>query len=242
MHRHQPAGFETLMMMWLLLLWLRIRASAPPPGWEDQEEVEQDSPFLRRAAQRYQLFIDRLQPRMGVRYMILASVAAMYASRILSVHGFYVVTYALAIYLLKLFILFLQPAVELHSDDEDAQLLEDARHKQGHAGEYRPFNRKLPEFKAWHSACKGICIAYVCTFVPIFDIPVFWPILVLYFVVLFALTIKKQVMHMWRHKYVPWITGSKAAYKSARKPAKDGESNDVAIGIGGAKMFGKGFD
>lgn len=35
------------------------------------------------------------------------------------------------------------------------------------------------------------------------DIPVFWPILVLYFVVLMGMTLRKQIAHMWEHGYVP---------------------------------------
>jgi len=48
------------------------------------------------------------------------------------------------------------------------------------------------------------------TFFSIFDIPVFWPILLLYFFALFFLTMKRQIKHMIKHKYVPWSMGKKA--------------------------------
>ena len=35
----------------------------------------------------------------------------------------------------------------------------------------------------------------------------FWPILLVYFVALFALTMKRQIKHMWKHNYVPWSRG-----------------------------------
>ena len=42
-----------------------------------------------------------------------------------------------------------------------------------------------------------------------FDVPVFWPILVLYFFALFFLTMKRQILHMRKHGYLPWSTGKK---------------------------------
>jgi len=43
--------------------------------------------------------------------------------------------------------------------------------------EFRPFMRRLPEFKFWLSTMKSTLIAFFCTFFEFFDIPVFWPIL-----------------------------------------------------------------
>ena len=54
--------------------------------------------------------------------------------------------------------------------------------------EFRPFIRRLPEFKFWHSATRAIAISLVSSFVPFFDVPVFWPVLVMYWIILFVLT------------------------------------------------------
>ncbi len=54
--------------------------------------------------------------------------------------------------------------------------------------EFRPFIRRLPEFKFWYSATRAIAIGFVCTWFSIFDVPVFWPVLVVYWLILFALT------------------------------------------------------
>jgi hypothetical protein len=40
----------------------------------------------------------------------------------------------------------------------------------------------------WHSATRAITIGFVCTFFSIFDVPVFWPVLVIYWFILFTLT------------------------------------------------------
>ena len=50
----------------------------------------------------------------------------------------------------------------------------------------------------------------------IFDVPVFWPILLLYFFALFFLTMKRQINHMRKHGYKPWSSGKKK-YKNTGK-------------------------
>jgi hypothetical protein len=57
------------------------------------------------------------------------------------------------------------------------------------------------------------------TFFEVFDVPVFWPILLLYFFVLFFVTMKRQIKHMIKHRYVPWSFG-KPAYQG-KAPVKD---------------------
>uniref|UniRef100_A0A8C5CLQ3 Protein RER1 n=1 Tax=Gadus morhua TaxID=8049 RepID=A0A8C5CLQ3_GADMO len=78
--------------------------------------------------------------------------------------------------------------------------------------EFRPFIRRLPEFKFWHSATKGIVIAMICTFFEAFNVPVFWPILVMYFIMLFCITMKRQIKHMIKYRYLPFTHG-KRTYK-----------------------------
>jgi hypothetical protein len=45
------------------------------------------------------------------------------------------------------------------------------------------------------------------TFFSAFDVPVFWPILLFYWVVLFTLTMRRQIAHMIKYKYVPFSFG-----------------------------------
>lgn len=54
--------------------------------------------------------------------------------------------------------------------------------------EFRPFIRRLPEFKFWYSATRALTIGFFCTWFDIFNIPVFWPVLVVYWLILFTLT------------------------------------------------------
>ena len=100
------------------------------------------------------------------------------------------VCYSLGIYLLNLFLAFLQPKFDpsLTQDEglEDGQSSLPTKQDE----EFRPFIRRLPEFKFWHSATRAIAISFFCTWFSVFNVPVFWPVLVVYFVILFSLTSK----------------------------------------------------
>ena len=47
------------------------------------------------------------------------------------------------------------------------------------------------------------------TFFPIADVPVFWPILLMYWFVLFFVTMKRQIKHMIKYRYIPFSMGKK---------------------------------
>ncbi|KAL1422631.1 hypothetical protein MTO96_021882 [Rhipicephalus appendiculatus] len=134
-----------------------------------------------------------------------------FLGRILYLQGWYIITYALGIYHLNLFIAFLTPKVDpaLGADDyEDGPELPTRVNE-----EFRPFIRRLPEFKFWYSATKATLVAIACTFFDAFNVPVFWPILLLYFITLFCLTMKRQIKHMLKYRYLPWTHG-KTQYRA----------------------------
>lgn len=100
--------------------------------------------------------------------------------------------------------------------------------------EFRPFIRRLPEFKFWHSATTVIAIAFFCSWFEIFNVPVFWPVLVMYWFILFFLTskfrvddfvryssllictiVRKQIQHMIKYRYVPFTIGKTRYTKSS---------------------------
>ncbi|CAE7780335.1 RER1B, partial [Symbiodinium sp. CCMP2456] len=62
-----------------------------------------------------------------------------------------------------------------------------------------PFTRKLPEFKFWWSGTRATGVALAMTFLSMFDLPVYWPILLAYFILLLVLTMKDRVKHMIKH-------------------------------------------
>lgn len=50
-------------------------------------------------------------------------------------------------------------------------------------------------------------MAFIMTFFSLFDVPVFWPILLCYWIVLFVLTMRRQITHMIKYKYIPFNLG-----------------------------------
>ena len=60
-----------------------------------------------------------------------------------------------------------------------------------------------------YSSFKAVLIGFVVTFFPIADVPVFWPILLMYWFVLFFVTMKRQIKHMIKYRYIPFSMGKK---------------------------------
>jgi hypothetical protein len=173
--------------------------------------------------------LDALAPHQLYRWVGLAALVALFFLRMFLIHGFYIVTYVLLIFILNQFILFLQPK------DRASLLARRASDGEGGAGEgasaasdpaalptrdaeeFRPFVRRLPEFQMWHSVTVATALSIAATFFPVFDVPVYWPVLVFYFVMLFVATMRRQWLDMKRLKYVPWDIGAKKTYKSDPK-------------------------
>lgn len=169
---------------------------------------------FRGVLQIYQHYVDRTVPHKLNRWVSFGVLLAVFMIRIIAAQGWYVVCYTLGIYLLNLFLAFLQPKFDpsLKSDMEveDAEEGQLPTEEPESSDEFKPFIRRLPEFKFWHSATRATSIALLCCFIPAFDIPVFWPILLIYFFILFSLTMKKQIQHMIKYRYLPFDIGKKS--------------------------------
>ncbi|OAY37245.1 protein RER1B [Manihot esculenta] len=150
----------------------------------------------------YQYYLDKTTPHTIYRWIGSLVIVAIYCWRVYYVQGFYIVSYGLGIYLLNLLIGFLSPLVDPELEPSDGPLLPTKG-----SDEFKPFIRRLPEFKFWYSFTKAFCIAFVMTFFSMFDVPVFWPILLCYWIVLFALTMRRQIAHMIKYKYIPFNIG-----------------------------------
>lgn len=62
-----------------------------------------------------------------------------------------------------------------------------------------------------YSITKAFIVAFMLTFISVLDVPVFWPILLCYWIVLFVLTMKRQILHMIKYKYVPFDIGKQVS-------------------------------
>ncbi|XP_050366481.1 protein RER1B-like [Argentina anserina] len=165
-------------------------AVAPLAKWRDE------------FAKTFQYYLDRSTPNPVHRWLGTLAVAVIFVLRVYLVQGFYIVSYGLGIYILNLLIGFLSPKV-----DPELEGLDGAALPSWGSDEFKPFIRRLPEFKFWYSITKAFCVAFLMTFFSVFDVPVFWPILLCYWIVLFVLTMKRQIMHMIKYKYIPFSIG-----------------------------------
>lgn len=68
--------------------------------------------------QAYQGVLDSIVPYRGPRWISSVIVLLLYALRVFLLQGWYIVTYALAIYLLNLFIAFLSPKFDPAGEDD----------------------------------------------------------------------------------------------------------------------------
>ncbi|KIK44047.1 hypothetical protein CY34DRAFT_803059 [Suillus luteus UH-Slu-Lm8-n1] len=172
---------------------------------------------------QYQQTLDRWTPHVFQRWLATFCLLALFMLRIVLSQGWYIVCYGLAIYLLNLLLAFLQPKFDPSLEDD---LLADEIEEGGDQSvpvlpsqrddEFRPFVRRLPEWQFWLSATRATLISLFCTVSEIFDVPVYWPILVVYFCVLFALTMRRQIQHMIKYKYIPFDIGRKARYGGSK--------------------------
>ncbi|WZZ18553.1 hypothetical protein YC2023_111642 [Brassica napus] len=202
------------------------------------------TPVQKRAHEAWRLYkyyLDKTTPHSTYRWIGTLVVFLIYCLRVFSIHGFYIISYGLGIYLLNLLIGFLSPLVDPELDASDGGASLPTRG----SDEFKPFIRRLPEFKFWYyplpslpfcgvivlrlkcvcrySMTKAFCIAFLMTFFSVFDVPVFWPILLCYWVVLFVLTMRRQISHMIKHKYIPFSIG-KQKYSGRRSGAGSGGS------------------
>lgn len=157
------------------------------------------------------------------RWLAFFAFLAFYVVRVYMLSGFFVVTYGLGIYLLNLLIGFISPQIDPETD-EYVLPVRGGGGPQSDTGEFRPFLRQVPEFKAWVSGMRALLIAIVMTFFQVFDLPVFWPILLIYFILLFVLTMKQQVKRMIKYKYLPFSWG-KQTYGEITRGSNSGGSS-----------------
>ena len=141
------------------------------------------------------------------RWIAVGVLFVIYILRMVLTGGYFALTYCIGIHFLNSFIGFISPL----EDPEDAEGNDDSFLPQKNSEEFKPFHRKVREYQFWEAMFVTLFIGIVLTFFEAFDIPVFWPLLLFYFVLIFFLTMRKQIQHMIRYNYLPWDAG-KAAY------------------------------
>lgn len=175
----------------------------------DEDLSARSRQMVGNIGRHYQIFMDKITPHLVARWTFSAVALVLFMMRVIIGGGWYVICYALGIYYLNLLIDFLSPKI-----DPDFQASQDDLDPDSGpslptrvSDEFRPFIRRLPEYKFWLMGTRATLVALFMSLFEMFDLPVFWPILLLYFFVLTFLTLRKQIQHMYKHHYVPWTTG-----------------------------------
>ncbi|CCC69491.1 hypothetical protein NCAS_0C05010 [Naumovozyma castellii] len=160
----------------------------------------------------YQFYLDQVTPHVKERWIALVALNVAFFLRVVLSQGWYVVCYGLGLFQLNQFLAFLTPKFDmtLQQDEENKELEAGER-----AEDFKPFIRRLPEFKFWYNSTRATLVALVLSLFRIVDIPVFWPILLMYFLLLFVLTMRKQIQHMIKYRYIPLDIGKKRYNSSA---------------------------
>ena len=92
----------------------------------------------------FRYYLDRSTPHPLQRWLGTLAVAMIYILRVYYVQGFYVISYGLGIYVLNLLIGFLSP-----KEDPELEVLDGASLPMTGSDEFKPFIRRLPEFRFW---------------------------------------------------------------------------------------------
>lgn len=158
-----------------------------------------------------QTYLDRLAPRPDVRWGITALVFVFYCIRVWRKDAFHLISYCVGIYLLHATILFLTPKGEnipdpfenIENDDYVPETIDN---------EFRPFIRNLPEFDFWAFVTKLVVLASAATYFELLDIPVYPPVLFIYFIFMVAFTARRLLAHMKKYNYNPFVQ-TKEYYK-----------------------------
>ncbi|KAH7883212.1 retrieval of early ER protein Rer1 [Phlebopus sp. FC_14] len=177
---------------------------------------------IAKLQRQYQQTLDRWTPHVLQRWLGTSGLLFVFMLRVVLAQEWYID--GLAIYLLNLLLAFLQPKFDpsLRDDLLADEIEEGTAEENGPSlpsqrdDEFRPFVRRLPEWQFWLSATRATLISLMCTISDVFDVPVYWPILVVYFCVLFALTMRRQIQHMIKYKYIPFDIGRKARYGGSK--------------------------
>ncbi|KAL8490468.1 hypothetical protein ACS0TY_026095 [Phlomoides rotata] len=208
------------MLLWILLQFLTVQIMEEV-GSDDTVPESPLSKWRNDFSRAFQYYLDRSAPHKVNRWLGTLAAAAIYILRAYYVHGFYVISYGLSIYILNLLIGFMSPKV-----DPELEVLDGPSSPTKYSNEFRPFVRRLPEFKFWYATTKAFCVAFLMTFISIFDVPVFWPILFFYWFFLFFLTMKRQITHMIKYRYVPFNFGKQRYTGKRSAESTSGSSKD----------------
>ena len=181
---------------------------------EINNESIADKTFFQKIDLYYNSIKDKIIIYKAERWGVVGVLAIIYFSRMFRTKGFYALTYCIGIHFLNSFIGFISP---LEDPEEEGLNNGDSYLPQKSNEEFRPFQRKVKEYAFWSMMFWTFLFAIPMTFFEAFNIPVFWPLLLVYFILIFFLIMRRQIKHMIKYKYLPWDSGKKTYSHTSQK-------------------------
>ena len=76
------------------------------------------------------------------------------------------------------------------------------------------------------SVVRGFSLSFVFTFFQFLNLPIYWPLLVLYFLMLMFVLLKQRIQHMLKYRYIPMDIGKKTFKQQRGGGVKFSESEN----------------
>ena len=160
-----------------------------------------DKNIFEKISLYYNVFKDKIIIYTLERWIFTIVLILIYIFRMIATGGYACLTYCIGIHVLNSFIGFISP---LDDPEEIGLQSDESILPQKNDEEFRPFQRKVKEYSFWSMVTVTLFCAIIMTFSEAFDVPVFWPLLLFYFVLIFYLVMKRQIQHMIKYHYLPW--------------------------------------
>ena len=166
-----------------------------------KEKSIADKNIFEKISLYYNIIKDKTIIYIFERWIFTIVLILIYIIRVVLTRGYACITYCIGIHFLNSFIGFISPL----DDPEEYDLnSDDSFLPQKNDEEFKPFQRKVKEFTFWSQITGTLFFAIIMTYFKAFDIPVFWPLLLFYFFLIFFLVMKRQIQHMIKYHYLPW--------------------------------------
>lgn len=166
---------------------------------------------IRTVRKHHRNLLDYLIQYKTARWLITAALCLFYFERSYGMN-YYIVTYLIGFYVLQLIVKYVTPKGLDQDENEEEDYEEQSISTDSsisfqpyltdcRADESRPITPSMSEMQVWERLTYAFTMGTICTCFKLLEIDVFWPMLVVYFLLLAAYTIRKVFKQMVKHNY-----------------------------------------
>ena len=148
-----------------------------------------------RIRRKYYYIIDSTLPFAKLRWLFTLILIIIYFYRCFGM-SYDVITYLIGFYIFQIMINYFTPKGLIEVEEEAEPLCESFEY-----GEDKPLVSEMSEFQVWERVSSAFMLGICCTLFKAFQIDVFFPLLMIYFVILICYTIHKIVTKMKKYGY-----------------------------------------